>query len=95
MINSKNMLKRKLKEYKEKLTFETIYNEHKPQLVGTKRKVNKVQSNAFTLLTKKENGAIVDSWIYFDSVSVQVKNNILMYLYNDVPYIKIKILEEN
>lgn len=43
MINSKNMLKKKLKENKEKLTFETIYNEHKPQLVGTKRKANKVQ----------------------------------------------------
>ena len=54
MINSKNMLKRKLKENKNNLTFETIYNEHKPELVGIKRKVNIVQSNAFTLLTKKE-----------------------------------------
>lgn len=95
MINSKNMLKRKLKEDKNKLTFETIYNEHRPQLVGIKRTVNKVQSNAFTLLTKKESGEIIDSWIYFDSTSVQVKNNILMYLYNNIPYIKIKIIEEN
>ena len=95
MINSKNMLKRKLKENKEKLTFETIYNEHKPELVGTKRKVNKVQSNAFTLLTKKENGEIVDSWTYFDSKLVQVKDNILMYIYNGKAFIKIKIIEEN
>ena len=69
---------------------ETIYNEHKPQLVGTKRKANKVQSNAFTLLTKKENGEIVDSWTYFDSKLVQVKDNILMYIFNGKPYIKLK-----
>lgn len=54
MINSKNMLKRKLKENKEKLTFVTIYNENKPEFVGIKRKANKVQTNAFTLLTEKE-----------------------------------------
>lgn len=59
MINSKNMLKRKLKEDKNKLTFETIYNEHRPQLVGIKRKANKIQSNAFTLLTKKK---VEKSW---------------------------------
>lgn len=94
MINSKNMLKKKLRENKDNLIFETIYNEHKPQLEGIKRKANIIQSNAFTLLTKKENGEIVDSWIYFDSATVQVKNNILMYLYNDKPFIKIKIIEE-
>ena len=95
MINSKNMLKRKLKEDKNKLTFENIYNEHRPQLVGIKRKANKIQSNAFTLLTKKESGEIVDSWVYFDSTSVQVKDNILMYIYNGKAFIKIKIIEEN
>ena len=54
MINSKNMLKRKLKENKNKLIFETIYNQCKPQLVGVRRKANIIQSNAFTLLTEKE-----------------------------------------
>lgn len=54
MINSKNMLKRKLKESKQNLTFVTIYNEHKPEFVGIKRKANKVQTNAFTLLTEQE-----------------------------------------
>ena len=95
MIKKKNMLKRKLKENKEGLIFETIYNEHKPELVGTKRKVNKVQTNAFTLLTQKENGEIADSWTYFDSKLVQVKNNILMYIFNGKAFIKIKIIEEN
>lgn len=94
MINSKNMLKKKLKENRNSLIFETIYNEHKPELIGIKRKVNIVQSNAFTLLTEKD-GKIIDSWVYFDSKTVQVKNNILMYLYNDKPFIKIKIIEEN
>ena len=89
------MLKTTLKEDKNKLTFETIYNEHRPQLVGIKRKANKIQSNAFTLLTKKESGEIVDSWVYFDSTSVQVKDNILMYIYNGKAFIKIKIIEEN
>lgn len=93
MVNSKNMLKRKLRENKEKLIFETIYNEHKPELVGTRRKVNKVQSNAFSLLTKKENGEIIDSWTYFNSSTVQVKNNVLMYIFKDKPFIKIKIIE--
>ena len=93
MVNSKNMLKRKLRENKENLIFETIYNEHKPELVGTRRKVNKVQSNAFSLLTKKENGETIDSWTYFNSSTVQVKNNVLMYIFKDKPFIKIKIIE--
>lgn len=38
MINSKYMLHKKLKENKDKLIFETIYNEVKPEYVGTKRK---------------------------------------------------------
>lgn len=94
MINSKNMLKKRLKENKDSLIFETIYNESKPELVGIKRKVNIVQSNAFTLLTNKD-GKIIDSWVYFDSKTVQVKNNILMYLYNNRAFIKIKIIEIN
>ena len=93
MIKNKNQLKIRLKENKESLIFETIMNKHKPELVGTQRKANKVQTNAFTLLTKKEDGEIVDSWIYYD-MSVQVKDNIMSYLDTEgKPFIQIRILE--
>lgn len=93
MIKNKNQLKIALKERKDNLIFETIMNRQKPQLVGTKRKANKVQTNAFTLLTTKENGEVVDSWIYYND-NVQVKDNIMSYLdENGKPFIQIKILE--
>ena len=56
MIKNKNQLKIRLKENKESLIFETIMNIHKPSSVGTKRKANIVQTNAFTLLTTKDTG---------------------------------------
>lgn len=93
MIKNRNQLKIRLKENKESLIFETIMNKHKPQLVGTQRKANKVQTNAFTLLTTKENGEVVDSWIYYND-SVQIKDNIMSYLDNmGNPFIQIRILE--
>ncbi len=93
MIKNKNQLKIRLKENKESLVFETIMNKHKPQLVGTKRKANKVQTNAFTLLTTKENGDIIDSWVYYND-NVKIKDNIMSYLDNKGnPFIQIKILE--
>lgn len=93
MIRNKNQLKIKLREDKESLIFETIMNKHKPNLVGTRRKANIVQTNAFTLLTTKENGEVVDSWIYYNG-NVQVKDNIMSYLdTNGIPFIQIKILE--
>lgn len=93
MIKNRNQLKIRLKENKESLIFETIMNKHKPQLVGTQRKANKVQTNAFTLLTTKENGKVVDSWIYYND-SVQIKDNIMSYLDNmGNPFIQIRILE--
>lgn len=93
MIRNKNQLKIKLREDKESLIFETIMNKHKPNLVGTRRKANIVQTNAFILLTTKENGEVVDSWIYYNG-NVQVKDNIMSYLdTNGIPFIQIKILE--
>jgi len=93
MIKNRNQLKIRLKENKESLIFETIMNKHKPQLVGTQRKANKVQTNAFTLLTTKENGEIVDSWTYYND-NVQIKDNIISYLDNmGNPFIQIRILE--
>ena len=93
MIKNKNQLKIRLKENKDSLIFETIKNDVKPSLIGTKRKANIIQTNAFTLLTKKDNGEIVDSWIYYNS-NIQVKDNIMSYLDNQgKPFIQIKILE--
>lgn len=93
MIKNKNQLKIRLKENKESLIFETIMNAHKPSLIGTIRKANIVQSNAFTLLTTKDNGDVVDSWVYYGD-NVQVKDNIMSYLDgNGNPFIQIKILE--
>ncbi len=93
MIKNKNQLKIRLKENKESLVFETILNRYKPELVGTKRTANKVQTNAFTLLTTKENGKVVDSWIYYND-NIKIKDNVMSYLDNDGnPFIQIKILE--
>ena len=90
MINSKNELKRKLKECKDKIKFKTIENHCKEGFqVGILRDVGgKIQTNAFTIKTKKENGEIVDSWVYYEHIDVA--NNIITY--KDVP-IKIEIIE--
>ena len=93
MIKNKNQLKIALKERKDSLVFETIRNDVKPERIGTRRKVNKVQTNAFTLLTKKGNGEIVDSWTYYND-NVKIENNIISYLDNKGnPFIQIRILE--
>lgn len=95
MINSKAMLLKRLKENKDNLIFETILHQVMPKLEGIKRKVGKVQTNAFSLLTDKE-GEIIDSWVYPYCEHIQVKNNVLTYLSNDgVPSVEIKIIEEN
>lgn len=93
MIKNKNQLKIRLKENKENLIFETIRNDVKPERIGTQRKVGKVQTNAFTLLTSKENGEIIDSWVYYND-NVKIEDNIMSYLNNQGnPFIQIKILE--
>lgn len=93
MIKNKNQLKIALKERKESLLFETIRNDVKPERVGIKRKANKVQTNAFTLLTEKENGEIVDSWTYYND-NIKIENNIISYLDNKGnTFIQIRILE--
>lgn len=93
MIKNRNQLKIRLKENKESLVFETIRNDVKPERVGTKRKVGKVQTNAFTLLTKNDDGEIIDSWTYYNS-NIKIENNIISYLdQNGNAFIQIKILE--
>ena len=92
MIKNRNQLKIRLKEDKESLLFETIMNRQRPELVGIKRKVGKVQTNAFTLLTEKE-GKIIDSWVYYND-NVKVENNMISYLDVDgTIFIKIRIIE--
>ncbi len=93
MIKNKNQLKIRLKENKDSLLFETIRNDVKPERIGTQRKANKVQTNAFTLLTTKENGEVIDSWVYYNG-NIQVKDNIISYFDNKGnPFIQIKIIE--
>ena len=93
MIKNKNQLKIRLKENKDSLLFETIRNDVKPERIGTKRKANKIQTNAFTLLTTKENGEVIDSWVYYNG-NIQVKDNIISYFDNKGnPFIQIKIIE--
>ena len=93
MIKNKNQLKIRLKENKESLLFETIRNDVKPERIGTQRKVGKVQTNAFSLLTTKDNGEIINSWTWYND-NVKIENNIISYLdQNGNPFIQIKILE--
>ena len=93
MIKNKNQLKIRLKENKDSLLFETIRNDVKPERIGTQRKANKVQTNAFTLLTTKENGEVIDSWVYYNG-NIQIKDNIMSYFDNKGnPFIQIKIIE--
>lgn len=92
MIKNKNQLKNRLKEDKDSLVFITLKNPNFPEMVGKARKVNKVQSNAFTLLTYKENGETEDSYIWYNQI--KVKDNIISYLdEKGNPFIEINIVE--
>ena len=90
MIANKNQLKKALKERKDTIKFKTIYNYAKEGYqVGVLRNVgSKIQTNAFTIETQKDNGDIVDSWTWYDSI--EVENNIITYKGNDI---QIEIVE--
>lgn len=90
MINSKNELKRRLAENKGSIKFMTIENHCKEGfMVNIVRNVGtEIQTNAFTIETVKENGAKVDSWVWYKDIDV--KNNMIIYKTGDI---KIKILE--
>jgi len=90
MIKSKNELKKILKENKNKVKFKTIENQAKIGFqVGIIREVgSKIQTNAFTIRTKKDDGNITDSWVYYNEIDVL--NNIITYKSG---LIKIEILE--
>lgn len=77
MINSKKGLMKKLQEDKTSLEFKTIYNVWGKN-VGDTRQVKHVQTNAFTLLSKRENG-VVESWIYPFNKDIEVKDNHIYY----------------
>ena len=92
MIKNKNQLKIRLKEDKDSLVFITLKNQNFPEVVGKARKVNIVQTNAFTLLTYKRDGEIVDSYIWYNNI--KVKDNIISYIdEKGNPYIEISIVE--
>lgn len=90
MINSKNELKRRLAENKDSIKFMTIENHCKEGfMVSVIRNVGtQIQTNAFTIETVKENGAKVDSWVWYKDIDV--KDNMIIYKTADI---KIKILE--
>ncbi len=93
MIKNKNQLKIRLKENKESLLFETIRNDVKPERIGTQRKVGKVQTNAFTLLTENQKGEFFDSWTWYND-NIKIENNVISYLDNKGnPFVQIKIIE--
>lgn len=93
MIKNKNQLKIRLKENKESLLFETIRNDVKPERIGTQRKVGKVQTNAFTLLTENQKGKFFDSWTWYND-NIKIENNVISYLDNKGnPFVQIKIIE--
>lgn len=93
MIKNRNQLKIRLKENKESLLFETIRNDVKPERIGTQRKVGKVQTNAFTLLTENEKGEFFDSWTWYND-NIKIENNVISYLDNKGnPFVQIKIIE--
>lgn len=50
--------------------------------------VETIQTNAFTIETIKENGAKINSWVWYKDINI--KNNIITYKTGDI---KIKILE--
>ena len=44
-------------------------------------------------MTTKENGEVVDSWIYYDQ-NIEIKNNIITYFdIKGQPFIQIRIIE--
>ena len=93
MVKNRNQLKIRLKENKESLLFETIRNDVKPERIGTQRKVGKVQTNAFTLLTENEKGEFFDSWTWYND-NIKIENNVISYLDNKGnPFVQIKIIE--
>lgn len=90
MINSKNELKRRLAENKGSIKFMTIENHCKEGfMVNIVRNVGtEIQTNAFTIETVKENGAKINSWVWYKDIDV--KDNMIIYKTADI---KIKILE--
>lgn len=90
MINSKNELKRRLAENKGSIKFMTIENHCKEGfMVNIVRNVGtEIQTNAFTIETVKENGAKINSWVWYKDIDV--KDNMIIHKSGDV---KIKILE--
>lgn len=78
MINSKRALLTKLQNDKNSLEFETIKSIYGKNIGEIRQVGSHVQTNAFTLLSKRENG-VVESWIYIYDKDVSVNNNHIYY----------------
>lgn len=77
MINSKRGLIKKLQEDKTCLEFRTLYN-WCGKNVNEIRQVGNVQTNAFTLLSNRDN-KMVESWIYPFNKDIEIENNHIYY----------------
>lgn len=78
MINSKRDLLRRLHDDKNSLEFKTIKSIYGKNIGEIRQVGSHVQTNAFTLLSKRENG-VVESWIYIYDKDVSVNNNHIYY----------------
>ena len=78
MINSKRDLLRRLHDDENSLEFKTIKSIYGKNIGEIRQVGSHVQTNAFTLLSKRENG-VVESWIYIYEKYVEVKNNHIYY----------------
>lgn len=78
MINSKQALLKALKENKIK-AFKTLKNDSCGKWVGIERTPgDKIQTNAFTILSPKENGELTLSWTWLDQIE-SIRNNLITY----------------
>ena len=89
MINSKQALLKALREGKIR-AFKTIRNDYSGKWVGIERMPgDKIQTNAFTILSPIEDGEMVLAWNWFSKIDV--KNNLIVYKNG---LIEIEIIEQ-
>ena len=77
MINSKQALLRALKDNKIK-AFKTIKNDCSGKWIGIERiPGSKIQTNAFTILSPKDNGEMVLAWTWLEDINIS--NNLITF----------------
>ena len=93
MINSKAELMRALKEGRIR-AFKTIKNDCSGKWIGIERKAgSKIQTNAFTILSPKDNGEMVLAYTWLEDINVS--NNLITFKKAEkIGEIIIEIIEE-